>query len=62
VLEICATSADISTAQISALTNASYTSITEQIDNATVTGNGGVIICYSGSRPPPERPASPPPR
>jgi hypothetical protein len=48
VLEICATSADISTAQISALTNASYTSITEQIDNATVTGNGGVIICYSG--------------
>jgi hypothetical protein len=48
ILEICATSADISSAQISALTNGNYTSITEQIDNATLTGNGGVIICYSG--------------
>lgn len=48
ILEIAATSADIGTAQISALTNANYTSITEQIDNAIITGNGGVIICYSG--------------
>src|SRR4051812_46882202 len=31
VLEICATSADISTAQISALTNANYSGIAEQI-------------------------------
>jgi hypothetical protein len=48
VLEILATSADIATAQISALTNASYTSITERMDNAIATGNGGVVICYSG--------------
>lgn len=48
VLEILATGADVSTAQISTLTNANYTSITERIDNAVITGNGGVIICYSG--------------
>lgn len=48
VLEIAATSADIATAQISTLTNAGYSSITERIDNAVTTGNGGVIICYSG--------------
>jgi hypothetical protein len=48
VLEIAATSADIATAQISTLTNAGYSSITERIDNAVATGNGGVIICYSG--------------
>lgn len=47
VLEILATGADIATAQISALTNSNYTSITEQIDNATTSGGGGVIICYS---------------
>jgi hypothetical protein len=48
VLEICSTSADIGTAQISSITNANYTGITEQIDSATTNGNGGVIICYSG--------------
>jgi hypothetical protein len=50
VLEICATSADIGTAQISTITNAAYTSIAEQIDNATTLGNGGVIICYSATK------------
>lgn len=48
VLEIASTSADIGTAQISALTNANYTGITERVDGATTSGNGGVIICYSG--------------
>jgi hypothetical protein len=48
VLEIASTSADIGTAQISALTNGSYSSITERMDAATTSGNGGVIICYSG--------------
>jgi hypothetical protein len=48
VLLILATSADIGTAQISSVTNAALTSITEQMDNAITTGNGGVIICYSG--------------
>ena len=50
ILEICSTSADISTAQISALTNGAYSSITEQMDNAITTGNGGVIICYSATK------------
>jgi hypothetical protein len=50
VLAICATSADIATAQISTLTNAGLTSITEHVDNATTTGNGGVLICYSGAK------------
>lgn len=48
VLLIAATSADIATAQISTVTNANLTSITERMDNATATGNGGVIICYTG--------------
>jgi hypothetical protein len=51
ILEIIATSADVTpagTAQIGALTNATYTSITEQMDNNTPTGNGGVIGCVSG--------------
>jgi hypothetical protein len=47
VLEIASTSADIGTAQIAAITNGAYTSITEQMDNATALGNGGVLICYS---------------
>ncbi len=50
VLEICSTSADIGTAQISTLTNGAYSSITEQMDNAITTGNGGVIICYSATK------------
>jgi hypothetical protein len=48
VLLILATSADIGTAQISSVTNGALTSITEQMDNATTLGNGGVIICYTG--------------
>lgn len=51
VLEIIATSADpaaSSTAEIGALTNANYTSITEQVDNGDPTGNGGVIGVISG--------------
>lgn len=48
ILEILSTSADIGTAQVSSITNANYTSITEQMDNAITTGNGGVIVCYSG--------------
>lgn len=48
VLEILALSADIGSGQIAAMTNAAYTSITEQMDDGTLTGNGGVIICYSG--------------
>jgi hypothetical protein len=50
VLEILATGADISTAQIASITNGTYTSITEQIDNATALGGGGVIICYSATK------------
>jgi hypothetical protein len=48
VLLIASTSADIGTAQISAITNAALTSTAEQIDNATTSGNGGVIICWTG--------------
>jgi hypothetical protein len=51
ILEIIASSADVTpagTAQIGALTNATYTSITEQIDNNDPTGNGGVIGVVSG--------------
>jgi hypothetical protein len=51
VLEIISTSADpasASTVQIGAVTNAAYTSITEQIDNGDPTGNGGVIGVVSG--------------
>jgi hypothetical protein len=44
ILEIIATGADIaSTAQLGALTNAAYSSITEQMDNWISTGNGGGI-------------------
>lgn len=48
VLEILASSADIGTGEASAMTNGAYTSITERVDIATTTGNGGVIVCYSG--------------
>lgn len=48
VLEILASSADIATPQASAMTNASYSSITEQVDVATAGGGGGVLVCYSG--------------
>jgi hypothetical protein len=48
VLLCLATSADIATAQISSVTNANLTSITERMDNAITTGDGGVIICYTG--------------
>lgn len=50
VLEIIATGADIGTAQLGALTNANYTSIVEQIDNATTSGGGGVIGCVSATK------------
>jgi hypothetical protein len=50
ILEILATGADISTAQIASITNGAYTSITEQMDNATALGGGGVIICYSATK------------
>ncbi len=44
ILEIIATGADIaSTAQLGALTNAAYTSITEWMDNWASSGNGGGI-------------------
>jgi len=44
ILEIISTGADIaSTAQLGALTNSNYTSITEQMDNWISTGNGGGI-------------------
>jgi hypothetical protein len=48
VLLMVATSADIASAQISSMTNANLTSITERVDVATQTGGGGVLICYSG--------------
>lgn len=48
VLEILATSAATAAAQISAITNAAYTSITERMDAGTATSSGGVIVCYSG--------------
>lgn len=50
VLNILASSADIATAQASAMTNASLSSIAEQVDVATLTGNGGVLVCYSGTK------------
>lgn len=55
ILEIISTGADVTpagTVQITSLTNANLTSITEQIDNNTPTGNGGVIGCYSAIRTP----------
>lgn len=49
VFLILATSADIGTAQISAITGThSLTSVTERVDIATATGGGGVLICYTG--------------
>jgi hypothetical protein len=49
VLECIATSTDVaSTANLGALTNANYTSITEQMDNWVITGNGGGIGVVSG--------------
>jgi hypothetical protein len=48
VLEIVATSADNASAQVTSMTNGAYTSITERVDVGTATGNGGVLVCYSG--------------
>lgn len=51
VLEIIATSADVaSTAQLGALTNGNYASITERMDNWISTGNGGGIGMVSGTK------------
>jgi hypothetical protein len=50
VLEIIASSADVTpagTANLGALTNGAYTSITERMDDNTPTGNGGIIGCVS---------------
>jgi hypothetical protein len=51
ILEIIATGVDPTaddTAGIGALTNATYTAITERIDNRTATGGGGSIAVISG--------------
>jgi hypothetical protein len=49
VLEIIATGADIaSTAMVGTLTNATYTSITKQVDNWVIAGNGGGIGVVTG--------------
>jgi hypothetical protein len=51
VLEIIATGVDPAaddTAGIGALTNPTYTSITERVDNRTALGNGGSIAVISG--------------
>jgi hypothetical protein len=50
ILEIIATGADVSsTAQLGALTNANYSSITEQMDDWILTGNGGGIGMVSAT-------------
>jgi hypothetical protein len=49
VLEIIATDTDVSsTTNLGTLTNASYTSITERMDNWIISGNGGGIGMVSG--------------
>ena len=51
VLEIITSDADpggATTSEINAVTNGSYTSITERIDNGDTTGNGGIIGVVSG--------------
>jgi hypothetical protein len=51
VLEIIATGSDVaSTANLGALTNASYSSITEQMDNWVIAGNGGGIGMVSATK------------
>ena len=50
ILEIIATGADIGTAQLGALTNGSYTSIVEQMDNWVTTGAGGGIGMVSATK------------
>lgn len=50
VINILATSADIATAQATTMTNAALTTITEQVDVATATGNGGALVCYTGTK------------
>jgi hypothetical protein len=51
ILEIIATGTDIaSTANLGALTNATYTSITEQMDNWMISGNGGGIGMVSATK------------
>ena len=50
MVEIISTGADVTpagTAQITSLTNAALTSITERVDNNDPAGNGGVIGCYT---------------
>jgi hypothetical protein len=53
VLEIIATGVDPTaddTAGIGALTNATYTAITERVDNRTASGGGGSIAVISGAK------------
>jgi hypothetical protein len=53
VLEIIATGVDPTaddTAGIDALTNATYTAITERVDNRTASGGGGSIAVISGAK------------
>jgi hypothetical protein len=50
VLAIISTGADIATAQLGALTNATYTSIVEQMDNWVTSGNGGGIGMVSATK------------
>ena len=51
ILEVIATGSDIaSTAQLGTLTNASYTSIVEQMDNWTSSGSGGGIGMVSATK------------
>jgi hypothetical protein len=48
ILEMIATGADIATAQLTTLTNGAYSSITKQMDNWMISGNGGGIGMFSG--------------
>jgi hypothetical protein len=48
ILEIISTGADIATAQLTTLTNGNYSSITKQMDNWVITGNGGGVGMFSG--------------
>jgi len=50
ILEIIATGADIATAQVGTLTNATYTNIVEQMDNWIITGNGGGVGMVSATK------------
>lgn len=50
ILEIISTGADVSTAQLGTLTNPTYSSIVEQMDNWVIAGNGGGIGMVSATK------------